>query len=134
MARARFVSLIGRESRFRAGLDGGAISSYSRDYDHPSRGASSLTLAVAEQSELERQRAAYIDRIAPSISRHNAELLRALFVHNLDQAEVAALQGCTRQAVCQRLAILRRRFSKVNDWWRARLRAASPPGPRACVQ
>lgn len=120
MSRPRFVSLAAHQLRLVAGLDGGALPWNSSDFTEPSLGASSLTLAVSTQLQLERHRRAFIERIRPAISDRNAALLIAIFVDNLDQQAVADLQTCTRQAVCQRLATLRSRYLEIDDWWRDR--------------
>lgn len=127
MSRARFVSLVGRESRFVAGLDGGAVPLDAREFDRSSPGGSSLTLAVLEQLEVERRRQVYISEIAAYISQNNVALLRGIFVDGLKPADVAELQSCTRQAVYLRLGGLCRRFDIIAGWWRERTHRESEP-------
>lgn len=125
MPRTRLVSLKALHFHRVAGLYGGPLAADDTDFDQPSCGGSSLSLAASEQRELERRRRAYIDQIAPYISARNVELLRAIFVDDQSLEEVAVAQGCRRQAVFQRLAVLCCRFEEVDAWWAERRRSVA---------
>lgn len=91
-----------------------------RPFDLPSRGGSSLTHAVSEQLELEARDRAFLSRLQPSISAPNLKMLEGLFLDNLSLDDIADREGCTRQAVSQRLARLCAKFPTLAERWRQR--------------